>query len=143
MPCSTRLPERKHVRVGGSKNQIWEKRALVGASISQLTLLHRRLEEDCSSCSGEVFGHLKELLRCEVRLRHPKTAIRTLMLLLSQLLPSSTNVPTATGSIISGSDWATNPHIPALGHKAVFFSLQHCNPPNLIFFPPASKAPER
>ena len=42
-----------------------------------------------------------KLLRCEVRLRHLKTAIRTPMMplsppiLLSPLLPGSTNVPTA------------------------------------------------
>ena len=92
--------------------------------------------------------------RCEVRLRHPKTAIRTLMLLLlSQLLPSSTNVPTATESIISGSGrqhreqptYSSSP----VGHKAAsyFCLLLFSNPaiqppPHLTYFPSASKTPE-
>ena len=95
-----------------------------------------------------------KLVRCEVRLRHPKTAIRTLMLLLlSQLLPSSTNVPTATESIISGSGrqhrvqpaYSSSP----VGHKAAsyFCLLLFSNPaiqppPHLTYFPSASKTPE-
>ena len=165
----------------GSKNQIWGKTVsgLVGAGISQLALLDWRLGRRSAAAAADAAEKCLVITGqrvAEVRLRQipsPQSgpAHAPQRILLSQLLPSSTNVPTAIGlrsdrinnlGKSSRVDTAGSTRILLSSYRPQslllllhqpFTSFQHCYPapPNLICFPSltwstfhcASKAPER